>query len=154
MRTRWWPTCALGLALVSCGLGDIGPLWSTSPGTSADTVGEGTLARPRVGLPAVGPPRYERDEWQPHGWADADGDGCNTREEVLLGEGTDVGTGPGCKILAGVWTDPFSGRQVTSPAQLQIDHLASATRTSQEQLRAWSRRERHAADGGSGAAIM
>ena len=44
---------------------------------------------------------------------------------VLLAEGTDVRSGPGCQILTGVWTDPFSGRQVTSPAQLQVDHLVA-----------------------------
>ena len=44
-----------------------------------------------------------------------------------MAEGTEVRTGPGCKILAGLWTDRFTGQQVRSPAQVQVDHLLSAT---------------------------
>ena len=123
--TRSWAAYLAGLTLFSCGL-DVGagvpgpPLGAPPPGTAT-----GELARPRVAEPDAGRSRYDRDVWQPHGWADADGDGCNTREEVLLAEGRAVQTGPGCKILAGEWADRYTGRQVTSPAQLQIDHLVA-----------------------------
>jgi hypothetical protein len=86
----------------------------------------GELARPRIAEPDVARPRYVRDDWQAHGWADADGDGCNTREEVLIAQSrTPVATGAGCKILAGEWLDPFTGRTSTVASQLEIDHLVA-----------------------------
>jgi len=111
----------LGSLASACALEDF--QGAVQPSTTAPVV-DG-LARPRVGVPEPGRPRYDRDQWQPHGWADADGDGCNPREEVLLAQGQDVQTGPGCKILAGQWIDRFTGRRTTSPAELQIDHLVA-----------------------------
>ncbi|PZR80249.1 MAG: HNH endonuclease, partial [Candidatus Aeolococcus gillhamiae] len=92
----------------------------------APPAGSGTLARPRIAAPEAGRSRYVRDEWQPHGWADADGDGCNTREEVLIAESsTPPQRGAGCKTLGGEWDDRYTGRRVTSPTSLQIDHLVA-----------------------------
>jgi hypothetical protein len=34
-------------------------------------------------------------------------------------------TGPGCRILSGAWTDLFTGREVTSPSRLEVDHLVA-----------------------------
>ncbi|MFP5281819.1 MAG: hypothetical protein ACLGIF_00020 [Actinomycetes bacterium] len=34
-------------------------------------------------------------------------------------------TGPGCKVLAGEWFDPYTGRVLTSADQAQIDHLVA-----------------------------
>ena len=120
---RWWAPALTGLALLSCGL-DVGAD-VRRPLTAPPVDGAGELARPRVAERDPGRSRYERDAWEPHGWADADGDGCNTREEVLLAEGRGVQTGAGCKVLAGEWTDRYTGRQVNSAAQLQIDHLVA-----------------------------
>ena len=126
--TRWWASALAGLLLASCGL-DASVLDRAAPSTGDVTVpGAGddrALARPRVAMPEPGRPRYERDRWQPRGWADDDRDGCNTREEVLLAQGRDVRTGPGCKVLAGEWVDRFTGRRTTSPADLQVDHLVA-----------------------------
>lgn len=121
-RRTWVVAVAVGALSVGCGFVDAGMAGAPAPPSA--TVAEG-LARPRVAMPDPTRPRYERELWQPRGWADADGDGCNSREEVLLTEGRDVVTGPGCKILSGVWTDPFTGRQVTSPSRLEVDHLVA-----------------------------
>lgn len=71
-------------------------------------------------------PRYDRDDWQPNGWADEDGDGCNTRAEVLIAETTSTPeiTRP-CKVVFGDWSDAFSGFTTTTPAKLEIDHLVA-----------------------------
>ena len=82
-----------------------------------------------MATPDPGRPRYDLAAYQPRGWADEDRDGCNTREEVLLAEGQAVRTGPGCKVLAGRWQDPFTGRRTTWPGDLEVDHLVSATLT-------------------------
>jgi len=128
----------------ACGLDGIQPGVAV-PTTPAPAEG---LARPRVAMPEAGRPRYERERWQPHGWADADGDGCNTREEVLLSQGRGVQTGPGCKILAGEWVDRFTGRRTTSPAELQIDHLVALADAHRSGGWAWpdSRKEAFAND--------
>ena len=125
---------AMALLLSACsGVGsELGQAASEWPATTLTSQpdGSGALARPRVSAPDPGRPRYVRDEWQPRGWADADGDGCNAREEVLLSESaTPAQVGPGCKILAGEWEDRYTGRRLTSPGNIQIDHLVSATST-------------------------
>jgi hypothetical protein len=71
-------------------------------------------------------PRYVREDWQPHGWADDDGDGCNTREEVLIAESRSPVQRHGrCKVLSGDWLDPYTGLTTTSPSDLQVDHLVA-----------------------------
>ena len=84
------------------------------------------LARPRVADRDPSRPRYQRHEWLPHGWADVDGDGCNTRAEVLLIEAVGpVVRGSGCSLVAGHWQDHYTGRTTTAPTHLQIDHLVA-----------------------------
>lgn len=81
---------------------------------------------PRVAEPDPGRPRYDRDQWQSHGWADLDGDGCNTRSEVLMAESKiPTSTTGRCTVVAGEWADPYTGRSTRSPADLQIDHLVA-----------------------------
>lgn len=81
---------------------------------------------PRVAEPDPSRPRYDRDEWQPRGWADFDGDGCNTRSEVLDAESTAATTTTGrCKVSSGEWLDPYTSRTIRSPDDLQIDHLVA-----------------------------
>ena len=54
---------------------------------------------------------YDRSDW-PH-WSDLDGDGCNTRCEVLAAERRDDGS----------WYSVFDGRSTTTPREFDIDHL-------------------------------
>lgn len=85
------------------------------------------LARPVVADRDPGRPAYNRDDWQPHGWEDADHDGCNTRAEVLKAESSATTTTKttNCTVLTGRWHDPYTGRDVTEAAQLQVDHLVA-----------------------------
>ena len=113
----------VALLFASCAGGEAVPP-ATGPAVSPGPSPE-VLATPRVAAPDPGRPRYDRAAYQPRGWADEDGDGCNTREEVLLAEGQAVRTGPGCKVLAGRWQDPFTGRRTTWPGDLEVDHLVA-----------------------------
>lgn len=63
----------------------------------------------------------------PHGWADDDHDGCNTRKEVLLAESvTPLEVDPrGCKLSGGKWQDRFTGELLENQSQLEIDHLVA-----------------------------
>jgi hypothetical protein len=90
------------------------------------------------GLPVepAGPIRgYSRTRLFP-GWGDVDGDGCNTRTEVLERDLTDTTvvdreTKAGkrqCQVIFGTLSDPYSGRTVsysiqTVPSPVQIDHV-------------------------------
>lgn len=65
---------------------------------------------------------YERDLFL-H-WTDADGDGCDAREEVLLEESqATLRPGRGCVIQGGRWLSPYDSALTTDPSTLDIDHM-------------------------------
>jgi hypothetical protein len=72
-------------------------------------------------------PHYSRADW-PH-WLDSDGNGCSTREDVLIAESRrPVTLGPKCTVLSGEWLDPYTGELVTVPRLLDVDHVVSLKR--------------------------
>lgn len=90
-----------------------------------------TVLLHRLGVLAQGPAAgvaagsaYEREQWA-H-WLDDDGDCQDTRTEVLL-ESSQVpvrfADERHCKIERGRWRCPYTGRIVTDPHELDIDHL-------------------------------
>jgi ABC-type Fe3+-hydroxamate transport system substrate-binding protein len=82
---------------------------------------DGVIAQPTPAA-AAQIPAYDRDHFG--GWADLDGDGCTTREEILT---RDSGTGE-CPPKAPkrlVITDPYTGQRVTGRSQIDIDHVVS-----------------------------
>jgi hypothetical protein len=58
-------------------------------------------------------------------WIDADGDGCDTREEVLIAESiSKPQVDPyGCKVREGDWFSQYEGATYTQPSELDIDHM-------------------------------
>ena len=57
-------------------------------------------------------------------WIDADGDGCDTRDEVLIAESlTPVRIGRSCAISGGSWVSAYDGLATDDPGDLQIDHM-------------------------------
>ncbi len=90
-------------------------------------------------------PAYHREDWG--NWTDDDRNCRNTRQEVLVMESEIPVTfnDRKCTVTAGRWTDPYSGQTVTSPSQVQIDHVvaleeahrAGAWRWTDEQKRAY-----------------
>ena len=58
-------------------------------------------------------------------WVDADRDGCDAREEVLIAESRSMAqVDPyGCKVLEGDWYSLYDGLTFTDPAELDIDHM-------------------------------
>lgn len=67
---------------------------------------------------------YERDEYQPGGWGDADNDCINTRHEVLLRDSIEpvVMSADGCFVENGLWVDAYTGQEYTAAADVTIDH--------------------------------
>lgn len=87
---------------------------------------------------------YRRESFQL--WIDADGDGCNTREEVLIAESTSRPQvdAYGCKVVAGDWWSPYDNTTHTDPSGLDIDHLVPLKEAWDSGAWAWSGAQRRA----------
>jgi hypothetical protein len=130
------------LALLAAGL-----VWS--PPASADSTWSGTLTQAIAHIPVAGESRtgYERSKF--HLWIDADGDGCDTRNEVLIAEAEDAPTvGSGCSLSGGRWYSYYDGVSQTSASALDIDHMVPLAEAWDSGAGAWTaqRREDYAND--------
>jgi hypothetical protein len=84
----------------------------------------------------------------PH-WIDADGNGCNTRQEVLIDEAIAApAVGIGCSLSGGTWRSLYDGQVITDPSALDIDHVVALAEAWDSGAFAWStgRRELFAND--------
>jgi hypothetical protein len=73
----------------------------------------------------ISPPPYDREEWHPR-WYDLDGDCQDSRQEVLIAEGSDIVLDPkGCRVISGRWLDPYTNKLFIDPSQLDIDHFVA-----------------------------
>ena len=97
---------------------------------------------------------YNRDLF-PH-WIDADGDGCNTRYEVLIAEATTrPSVGSGCTLSGGRWYSYYDNTSWTLPSDLDIDHMVALAEAWDSGARGWttSRRQSYANDLGDGRSL-
>ncbi|EAU29946.1 hypothetical protein ATEG_09755 [Aspergillus terreus NIH2624] len=62
---------------------------------------------------------YDRDLF-PH-W-DSQGNSCDTRDIVLIRDGTNVKQGSSCAV-SGTWYSPYDGATWTDPSDVDIDHV-------------------------------
>jgi len=100
-------------------------------------------------------PRYDRDAFGP-AWADADGNGCDQRDDVLSRDlvGVVVAPDDACTVVAGHLDDAYTGRGIDfvrgprTSAAVQIDHFVPLSWAWRHGAWAWSdaRRERLATD--------
>lgn len=84
----------------------------------------------------------------PH-WIDADGDGCNTRYEVLIAEAVTAPTiGSGCTLSGGRWYSYYDNAYYTVTSDLDIDHMVPLAEAWDSGARLWttSRRQAYAND--------
>ncbi len=92
----------------------------------------------------VGPERsrgYDRDKFV-H-WIDADGDGCDTRDEVLVAEAVeDPAVGSGCDLSGGQWFSWYDGEDVSDSSDLDIDHLVPLADAWRSGARGWTKATR------------
>jgi hypothetical protein len=82
-------------------------------------------------------------------WIDADGDGCNTRYEVLIAEATTTpSVGTGCSLSGGRWYSYYDNASWTLPSDLDIDHMVALAEAWDSGARSWttSRRQSYAND--------
>ena len=86
---------------------------------------------------------YSRDLF-PH-WIDADGDGCNTRAEVLIAEADDPpSVGSGCSLTGGRWFSYYDGVSQTSASALDVDHMVPLAEAWDSGARTWTTATRQA----------
>lgn len=72
-------------------------------------------------------------------WIDANGDGCDTRREVLIAEAVVPPTvGGGCALSGGRWGSLNDGLVLTDASQLQIDHVVALAEAWDSGASAWS----------------
>jgi hypothetical protein len=80
---------------------------------------------------------YSRDLF-PH-WIDADGDGCSTRNEVLIAEADDpVNVGSGCALSGGRWFSYYDGVSQYATSDLDIDHMVPLAEAWDSGARSWT----------------
>ncbi len=93
-----------------------------TPATAATTVsGTGLQLLARLTTAAERPAGYDRALFVL--WVDADHDGCDTREEVLIAESrTTAHTGTGCAV-SGSWRSAYDGLTTTTASKFDIDHV-------------------------------
>jgi hypothetical protein len=86
---------------------------------------------------------YSRDLF--HHWVDADGDGGDTRDEVLISEAEEApSVGSACAISGGRWFSYYDGVSQTSASALDIDHLVPLAEAWDSGAGGWSSATREA----------
>lgn len=135
-----------------------GAVVGLSSGTAhADSTWSGTLTSGISALPGATEVRtgYSRDLFKL--WVDADGDGCDTRAEVLISEADTAPTvGSSCSLSGGRWYSYYEGGYQTSSSALDIDHVVALAEAWDSGARSWTsaRREAYANDLGDSRSLV
>ncbi|MEO9323243.1 HNH endonuclease family protein [Nocardioides sp. C4-1] len=137
MLRRLAHACLGGLAasVVVVGVG-VSPAHAESYSTVSSAIAD---------LPVASESRtgYDRDAFK-H-WVDADGDGCDTRDEVLIAEADDpVSVGSSCSLSGGRWFSYYDGVSQTSASDLDIDHMVPLAEAWDSGASSWTAAEREA----------
>lgn len=86
---------------------------------------------------------YTRDQFKL--WVDADGDGCDTRKEVLISEADDpVTVGSGCALSGGRWFSYYDRVSWTDSSRIDIDHVVPLAEAWDSGARSWTAATRQA----------
>ena len=79
---------------------------------------------------------YDRDRFK-H-WVDEDGDGCDTRREVLIAEAVKAPEqGDRCSLTGGEWLSYYDEETVTDASKLDIDHMVPLAEAWDSGAHAW-----------------
>lgn len=85
------------------------------------------------------------DRYDFNHWTDQDGDGCDTRQEVLIAESRKpLDVFGKCKFLNGDWLSPFDNLVITDPSKLDIDHFVPLKEAWESGASKWTREQREA----------
>ena len=169
-HTRLAAPLALAAALLLTGCTAAGPLAGDagaggSAGSGPEAAGGGTgagadmgfdLAAVKSQLATVEVRRvdpyngYDRVKDFGEAWLDVDGNGCDTRSDILRRDLAGVSPSTGCKVDSGMLHDPYSGKTVAytrgreSSEAVQIDHVVPVYEAWRTGAQAWTQRKREA----------
>ncbi len=105
------------------------PAAAAAPVSARDLLGDLRTAQPKG-------EGYDRGLFD-H-WVDADGDGCDTRDEVLVEEArTPPGLTERCSLVGGRWWSAYDDLLVTSARRLDIDHFVPLAEAWRSGARRW-----------------
>lgn len=141
--------------MISVALGAGIPVWSQTRESARFPVTAADLDRGRTELAALDirgrAPRtgYDRGRFGP-AWADVDRNGCDTRNDVLARDLTDLMFQDGtrdCVVLTGTLDDPYSGATIDfergpDSAAVQIDHVIALSDAWQKGAQQWDAQRR------------
>lgn len=127
---------AAATALAAAGLLAAAPAASATPVSLSDLLADlPTAAQTRT-------PAYEQAAFV-H-WIDADGDGCDTRGEVLITESTTPpARATGCSIT-GTWASYYDETVTTEASSLDVDHLVPLAEAWRSGASTWNLAQRKA----------
>ena len=79
-------------------------------------------------------------------WRDIDGDGCDSREQVLKRDSVTLPQVDPykCKVVAGDWVSPYDGARWSSPTDVDIDHVVALKEAWDSGAWAWASATRKA----------
>jgi len=79
-------------------------------------------------------------------WADLDGNGCDTREEVLMRDSVSKPQVDSyrCYVVAGDWVSPYDGAKLGDRGDVDIDHVVALKEAWDSGAWAWSESQRKA----------
>lgn len=97
---------------------------------------------------------YNRDEWKQ--WVAQPGHSCwDAREAVLYRDAkpnsvamldankkTTTDVNQACSIQSGDWIDPYSGKEITNPSSIDIDHMIPLSYVAQHGGQAWDKKKK------------
>ena len=95
--------------------------------------------------PPQASPSHTYDRKQFGKWIDADGDCQDTRQEVLIEESripVTFKTARQCRVIAGEWRDPYTGRVFTNPSLLDVDHVVPLKEAFLSGAKNWSKQKK------------
>jgi hypothetical protein len=79
-------------------------------------------------------------------WRDIDGDGCDSRDQVLKRDSISLPqVDPvNCNVIAGDWVSPYDGSKWSNPSDIDIDHVVALKEAWDSGAWAWSAAQRKA----------
>ncbi|MDQ4125445.1 MAG: HNH endonuclease family protein [Actinomycetota bacterium] len=130
---------SLGIAAVE----DDGGAGAVAPDAVASPAAVAVLSELVVAPEAAGED-YDREAF--NHWVDADKDGCDTRQEVLLLESRAQTTlePSRCRVATGEWHSMYDGVVVTNPTTLDIDHMVPLKEAWESAASTWTDEQREA----------
>ena len=94
-------------------------------------------------------PGYRRDAFG-EAWADVDGNGCRTRDDILARDLMNVTKLDSCRVRSGILHDPYTGTVISfvrgadadNDGGIQIDHVVSLSNAWKSGANTWTDRKR------------